>query len=219
MDMSMKRKSNSFTAQFKIGAIFCGIALIIGLVSECSGQTLDEIVKRKAEKYLKDNMHDPSSYEFVSLKLLNKHTVQDDIRHLKSKYEPSTFDRTSLDFHLEYNHFDEVREYKTKIEESKYMYRSLDSLEQSIPTRNKVIFYTYIIRCRAKNAFGAKILSECYVQVGPKPKYELLTVTNNSNEILLGGDDQYPEIKTIQAQARRLSLLIIGLYMDSLGVK
>jgi TonB family protein len=91
---------------------------------------------------------------------------------------------------VRYKDADQVRKYKLDIENDKYLYTMADSIESALEVKdNKVIVYTYLFKARAKNAFGAKVLGEYYVQVTPTLK---VVVLSNESKDLLIGEGKFP---------------------------
>jgi TonB family protein len=201
-------------------------AFTLLIIPFCYSQTRDDIVRAKVEKKLKENMHDPSSYEFVGLKLLAtitykdniyskrdgiKEGIESNISYLKLKLDHSDLLDSEEDFLA-------VKQLKMEIEKGYVLISKIDSLEKVLGNKvNTPIAYNYILRCRGKNGFGAKVLSEYFVQV-KAPKLEVLNIASKAGEIMSGFGD-FPGYGDIIAKEQSIKSMCSGkaqLFIDSL---
>jgi TonB family protein len=203
--------------------IYC-LFLSLTIVLTSFGQTRDQIVRTKIENRIKPRMHDPASYEFVSLKLLsiitfkyNITSIRDDIkREIKS-------DESSLDFELKYysqlrdDDFKKISELKSNLLRNKVLLKGIDSLERGMGSKiNTEIAYNYSYECRGKNAFGAKVLSEYIVQV-KRENWEIINVAQGSDQLIFDFGD-FPGYKALSAQVNKGQQIEVKvkMYIDSL---
>jgi hypothetical protein len=188
--------------------IILGLISLTILVSSCGNKKLtrDEIVRNNAEAYLKTTLNDEKSYEFVDLILLDSVTYKNNIEAFKlTTRQIAILDSISietgkiilqdnLDFNKQFpgtfSEFD-LNEKKADIEKRKielnyknYIIKSCDSLVQALGNKvNDVAAYTYNLKCRAKNSFGAIILCDYLIQVDNKDS--LLKLTDDKDKLLL----------------------------------
>jgi TonB family protein len=197
------------------------IAFLIVVGSMSNAQTIDQKVRIKAEKFLKENMNDPSSYQFVSLKALDPVTYQDNIDDELAPLESDIrMEQITLDIYTdnpEY-HFDAILEGKTKIENAKLLRAKLDSIKKSLNTKlGTVTLYNYSLKCRGKNAFGALVLNEYLVQVAPK-NLELVNMVSNYKDgyYTYGGFPGYKYYQELKDQIEAKPNKIAQDYSDSI---
>ena len=65
-------------------------------------------------------------------------------------------------------------------------YVTEDSIETSLGRRvSQVAAYKYVFRCRGKNAFGAKVLSEYFVETDPAPNFKVINVADTPGQLFV----------------------------------
>lgn len=172
---------------------------IITILTSCQEATLtrDEIVKRNVEEYLMERLNDPESYEFVELQNLDSVIFKANIEHIKNRFQiRMQYEQKQLEGQLEYKNDPILRRslyreewengHSLEIDRYKKLQLAIDSIEIALgDTVNHVASYTYYFSCRAKNAFGAKILSEYILQTTPAPEYEVLNLVNENDKVYL----------------------------------
>lgn len=187
-------KLKNMKQQIKKSSFFI-IILCITLIS-CKDKALsrDEIVKNNAEKYLKDKMDDPSSYEFVELKIIDSVLFKDNI-----EYRKNTFNKDLRQAQSEIKIQEIVKKFpkiydKQKVTELnvgiKKILKKIDSLESNLEQElNDVASYTYKYRCRGNNKLGVKILNEYIIQTNPSPDFKVINLTDNQEKVYLNPND------------------------------
>ena len=183
--------------KIKKSCLFITILFITLISCKDKALTRNKIVRNNAEKYLKNKMDDPSSYEFVELKLIDsvlfkdnieyrKNTFQKDLRLAQSEIKiqeivkkfPTIYDKQK------------VAESNAKIKRIERILKKIDSLESNLEQKlNNVASYTYKYRCRGNNKFGAKILNEYILQTNPSPDFKVINLTDNKEKVYLNPND------------------------------
>lgn len=178
-----------------------GLCLILVLALSSCGEkkpTKDELVKMKAEEYVKSKMNDPASYEFVKLDLLDSVTFNDNIEYRKSYFSRNMgYDKERLERLMRYKteipsmyKQSEVDELNEKIAKNERILTAIDSIANILEARkNEVASYTYIFSFRGNNALGAKILNEYILQTDPSPEYNVINMTNDRDKVFLNPND------------------------------
>jgi len=176
------------------------LAFIVIGVTSCSVKQpkQDDIVKKKAEAYVKEKMNDPISYEFVKLELIDSITFNDNIEYRKDyfsrnmEYDLSSLERKEgykTEFPSMYNEKD-IADLKAQIEKNKRIVSKIDSLETLLGNKkNEVASYTYIFSFRGNNTLGAKILNEYVLQTDAAPDFEIINMTDDKDKIFLNPND------------------------------
>lgn len=173
--------------------------LIIGLTS-CAEKhlTQDEIVKKNTEEYLKSNLNDPESYEFVKLELIDSVLYSDNIKYRKDSFQKDLeYDKGNLERQERYKteipsmyKEEEVAILNHKISKNEKILSEIEALETKLGSeKNEVASYTYIFTFRGNNALGAKILNEYIVQTDPKPNLTIRNMTNDKDKVFLNPND------------------------------
>lgn len=143
---------------------FIALIFLIVLIVSCNSTSLqDSIVKNKIETSILETLDDPSSYEFVNLKLI------DSVTH-RNNYE------------IHKSIIDNVPNHYAK----QGMLRELNAIKNSLSHYNqldKVVAYKYILTFNIKEETGEKVLNEVYLQTGIAPEFEIIDVTPNLIEV------------------------------------
>lgn len=167
--------------------------LLLSICFSCKQSPEDKLRNAFENEVLKD-MHDPSSYEFVSIQFLEPYTGLDKLKNDHKNYiEESNIEALELYYdmllprierykstlasgdlytegHLDYSRNElqkttkEAESIKSEIETHKAV---LDDLSRKIENKDKIdeiIFLKASIKIRAKNALGALVLSEYLIQ-------------------------------------------------------
>jgi len=158
-------------------------------------KTQKEIVRDNAEAYLKPNMNDPESYEFVDLTLMDSVIYADNVEYRKNHFSRDLeSNRRSLERQEEYKdgalssmyNEEEVAKLEERIGRNNKILEAIDSLEVALGDElNDVASYTYIYSFRGNNAFGAKVLNEYILQTNPAPDFEIINMTTDEKRIIL----------------------------------
>lgn len=175
------------------------IILTIGLFS-CGEKkpTRDELVRIKAEEYVKSKMNDPATYEFVKLELKDSVLYSANIDYRKEYFNRNMgYDKESLERLKGYKNEipsmyskEKEDELNDKIRKNEEILTAIDSLANELGSRkNEVASYTYLFSFRGNNALGAKILNEYVLQTNPAPDYEVINMTDDAKKIFLNPND------------------------------
>lgn len=147
----------------------------------------DKAVKEQLEAKLKAAMNDPESYEFASLTLVDSNLYSDNAAALRGNWQQfrdiyqgtiSREQRYQADPLLN-SLFDaeNLRKAENNLASNNAVVAAIDSLALAMGAdTNHVASYTYEFAFRGKNAMGAKVLSQKFVQTGVGPKFEIITV-------------------------------------------
>jgi len=169
------------------------IAILFITLISCKEKTptRDEIVKNNVEKYLKDKMDDPKSYEFVELRLVDSILYKDNVKYRKDGFQKDLkYEKGNLEYQEKNKDEKMVIELKTKIERIENILTKIDSLEYNLGQKlNDVASYTYNFRCRGNNKLGAKILTEYILQTNPSPDFKVINLTDNQDKVFLNPND------------------------------
>ena len=180
---------------------FLIVTIIIGCcVVSCSfkAPSQADIIRKNVEAYLKENMNDPDSYEFVSLMLIDSVLYQDNVNYRKNMFgEYAQFAQDLLEqSNKRFEEFadiyyeEEIEKYKAEISRNELIIEKIDSIANGLGERlNEVASYTYLFKFRGNNAFGSKILNECYLQTDPAPEFNIINLTDDKDKIFLNPND------------------------------
>lgn len=175
------------------------LILTIGLFS-CGEKkaTRDELVRIKAEEYVKSKMNDPATYEFVKLELKDSVLYSDNIDYRKEYFNRNMgYDKESLERLKGYKKEipsmyskEKEDELNVKIGKNEEILTAIDSIANVLGSRkNEVASYTYLFSFRGNNALGAKILNEYVLQTNPAPDYAVTNMTDDAKKIFLNPND------------------------------
>lgn len=167
--------------------------------------TRDEIVKNNIEEYIKPNLNDPESYEFVSLTLLDSVLFIDNINFRKEMFSNriknaeaslGAMTRGNEEFPMTFSE-EEMNKYKIEIENNKTIYSKIEEVEKSMGDKvNDVASYTYVFKMRGNNKMGAKVLNDYFVQTEPSPTLSILNVTDDRDKLYLAPNG-FPDYEDI----------------------
>jgi hypothetical protein len=155
----------------------------------------DEMVRSHSEAKLKQIMNDYDSYEFVSLTLLDSNLYSENAEELREdrRFMIGTSEAT-IELEKGYQsssvladsfNAERLKEAEDRVNAEKAAWADLDKLVLAMGSdSNKVASYTYEIVFRGKNKLGAKVLSKQYIQTGPPPAYDVLTITEDPGKLL-----------------------------------
>ena len=184
------------------------MAFIVIMLYSCKPNP-EKIVKNNIKEYVKKHMHDPESYEFVSLTpfdtVLYKDNIENEIKayeegieHYKQSIE---MNMESIEFDMQFDNNEEriakykseIEEYKKEIEKYNNILNAFDSIKNALGDKiNDIASYTFILECRANNAMGAKILSSFYVQTTPSLDYKIINFTEEISKIVSSTPNKFP---------------------------
>lgn len=167
------------------------------LVFSCSTEkapTREDLVKSSIENYIKPKLNDPETYEFASLTLLDSTTYLDNINY-RIDYFTGQVDRAKneIDRYMGYKEdlpsmFDqiEVDRYQADVDKNTMILSEINTIQEGLGDQvNNVAAYTYSYGFRSKNSFGALVLQEYLMQIGPGPEYEVLQVAEDRDGLYL----------------------------------
>jgi hypothetical protein len=121
----------------------------------------EELVREKAEAFLKEKLGEPAGYEFVSLSPIDTVTFIDNINYRKNQQK-----------------------------DKPHIVAKIDSIAAGLGERvNDPAAYTYLIRFRTNNGQGAEVHNERLLQVGPAPDYEVLNMAADREKLSLNPND------------------------------
>lgn len=175
------------TLQFNMNKILLSFIASISLFMSCNNEpTKNDIIRKNAEELIKNSMHDPASYEFVSIEVIDSDTYKNNInqrKNLFSKRLASGY--RSLSFDLENNRIDDMNKTLLEIKKDSLILVGIDSIENSMKDKiNDVISYTYLFKIRGKNEMGVKILSEYYIQTNAENN-EIINLVDDEKKLYL----------------------------------
>jgi hypothetical protein len=134
----------------------------------------EELVREKAEAFLKEKLGNPAGFVFISLSAIDTVTFIDNINYLKNQQK------------------DKPR-----------IVAKIDSIAKGLGERvNDPAAYTYMIRFRTKNGQGAEVQNEWMLQVGPAPNYKILHMAADDEGLSLSPND-FPGYKEIFVKSNK----------------
>lgn len=166
------------------------------------------IIRQNAEAYLNDKLHDPDSYEFISLGVLDTITYQDNIEDYRQsetsqigwlegrierqidnkKSLPSIFDET------------ELNDSRKELSEIKIRLSKLDSIEKALGTKlTDPAAYLVSYSFRANNKMGALNVHDQYLQVSAGPEFSVLKMTDDLSK-LFSTPNGFPGLQDLYTQ-------------------
>lgn len=150
------------------------------LVISCSSEpdtralTKDEVVKVRAEMKLMTMMDDPSSYEFISIELVDSTSQEYTVINAKEVWQrlldavQGNLDIYILDKELYPSLYDQKKVDAQRADVNKYtkIVNGIDSIGKNLGESIKdATSYVYLFKFRAKNAFNALVLNQYYLQI------------------------------------------------------
>lgn len=188
------------------------LLLSLFFMHSCNKQpSMDDIVRQNVEAYLKPNLNDPQSYEFLELRLIDSVLYKDNIQFRKKMFQDLIADsEKEIESQIKYKddkvfaslyNEERVIENENKIIRNKTILMKIDSIEKQMGSQvNEVASYTYGYRIRANNKMGAKVINEYYLQTKPAPSYEVLNLASDSGKMYSApnGFPGYEEILTTE---------------------
>jgi hypothetical protein len=196
---------------------------MLAFATTVAGQTTEQKVRAQAEAILKPKMHDPSSYEFVSLKIWSRYTYRDAFENLLSSYKLDYFDSSDLRIALILKEEPKkIYECILSLTKQQILAQKLDSIGKARADQlDKVSTVNYLFSSRGKNAFNAKVLTERIVQVNART-LKVFNIATDRGEIVhpieFPGDRDFEAIKNSSSFQKAVREKVIPL-MDSLGYK
>lgn len=162
------------------------VVAVLSFISCEKKQSQEEIIRENISTYIKKDMNDPESFEFVDMEPLDTVTKEvfydreiglikittdgkDDMlkrleRNLKTSQELASYGD-------EYNKYvdDSQRALDEKKLEYLHLEKQIDSLNKLKETVSEkdIEFFTTTVRVRGNNSFGAKILTSYLVRLDP----------------------------------------------------
>jgi DNA anti-recombination protein RmuC len=153
-----------------------------------------QTVQENVEAYLMPKLNDLSSYEFVSLTLVDSVNYKNNILTEKEQQQYLlTIDQEKMEREAKlkedgsslYNPEREIK-FGDSVQKMKALIAEMDSIEQTLGKKlEETASYTYKYSFRGNNALGAKVLNEYIVQTSPGPDFKILNVTGSSDKVLL----------------------------------
>lgn len=132
----------------------------------------EELVREKAEAFLKEKLGDPAGYAFISLSAIDTVTFIDNINYLKNQQKGKP-----------------------------HIVAKIDSIAKDLGERvNDPAAYTYMILFRTNNGQGAEVQNERLLQVGPAPDYKVLNIAADYEGLSLYPND-FPGYKEMMVRA------------------
>ena len=157
--------------KFTLAAMFsCGLLISCGTSEEQPSEATPsqhDIVEANAEAYLQDKLDDPSSYEFVSLELMDSVLYKDNIEYRRKQFAGRDQDLKTQAILIK-----------------------IDSIETGLGEKsNEVASYTYLFKFRNNNGFGAKVLNERIIQTTPAPELGIVNMASDRDGLFLNPND------------------------------
>lgn len=159
--------------------------------------TQQDIVRKNAEDYVKPKMNDPDSYEFAELLITDSVMYSDNIKNSKEWYQGILdFEKDQLAYEKRmkihkskypsiYSE-EKVAKYKANIMKYDNILAEIDSIELKLGEKvNEVASYRYIFTFRENNEFRARVIKEYIIQTKPSPGFEVLTLTDDEDQLLV----------------------------------
>jgi hypothetical protein len=136
-------------------------------------KTTADVIRENIEAYIQDKLHDPNSYEFIDLSVLDTITYKENIEEFKTStklnIETARILKDQSDIKIYNNRLIKLKEIEKSIQ---------DSL-------NNTAAYLYSFKFRANNKMGALTLHDYYVQLTSEPEYEVLNMTTEFDKLYL----------------------------------
>lgn len=182
------------------------------LLSACGANepTHEEIVREHFEAHISDKLNDPESYEFMEIAVIDTVYYKDNIEYRQEsfadriEYAESQIVRSEESINERYLGEDlysasqkegfreDIKGYEEDISRYHNILEEIDSLEIVLGDRvHEAASYTYLIRFRASNAFGAKVINEYIIQTDPEPDFSIINITDEEDQVLLN-PNQFP---------------------------
>lgn len=168
--------------------------LVIISCKEKDVRNRNDIVREEFEKILFDKIDDPKSYEFVDIKQIDSFTIARNISERKSTMldmikmsqkrlgDMEDLNRSVSSYKV-YEDSD-LTKIKHQILDLKKDSVIVDSLVNSLKIRtDEIVSYTYEIRFRGNNKFGAKILDTKYIQTGDSSK--IINIADDKDHLFI----------------------------------
>ncbi|PHS51628.1 MAG: hypothetical protein COB01_09665 [Lutibacter sp.] len=161
------------------------LLIIFSLISCDKNLTKKEIIKKQTFDFLKNNLNDPNSYEFVNLELIDSVSKKDSMKTLIQLNNKKIIRNIkSIKF------YNSVNSKKDRIIELKKNNKDIENQNIDLYGKlkikkndNEIISYTYLLKYRTKNELGASVLYEQYLIAGTNPDYMIIQIINNTDEI------------------------------------
>lgn len=156
--------------------------------------TREEVIRSNVEKILYTNLNDSTSYEFVSIEILDSVSYADNIEdRVKFFVKDLEDEKSKLDDQARYKSLKSysydpksVEKIKQSIKRNEYVLAGIDSIKASlIGAQDSVASYSYLFKFRAANAFGAKVINSYIVQTDPQPSYGVINIAQNREKVYL----------------------------------
>ena len=187
---------------YKILFSLFGICLVIGGCSrndqkkERDTEAIDPLttIKTNAEAHLQTMLNDPKSYEFVSLEFIDTVTYEENINRMKTSHQNDLeLANQNIQSQLEYQKigsfiFDinDLTRSRSDSMNAQTILNGLDSIEKKLSGKIKEeAAYLLIFKYRAKNALGALVINENFLQVTAGPDFKVLNITDNTKRLFL----------------------------------
>lgn len=131
------------------------IIAILTLAVGCKEPEKPRTLADDALDILVSRLNDPDSFELASETLVDSTSIRTNIQRCRDiEGDPEPYKKW----------------WKEQYIEKKKILSALDSAEASFEEMgilDSIVSYTYVITCRATNAFGAKVLGDSYIQIAP----------------------------------------------------
>lgn len=187
------------------------IALTLALygcdASKIGEEERNDMVRTSVEEYYRQHTPPDSSYEFVSLTVIDtilykdniafrRNFIQAEIDHNRSMAEIA---QQKQDTFQTVNFHEKIVEYQDKLERYERVMTGIDSLEKVLGGKgDEVASYTYLFKCKADNGQGKQIEKVYYVQTDMG--FGVLGMTDNKETIFPNPND-FPGYKEMALKA------------------
>jgi len=154
----------------------------------------DGMVRKSIERKLQKEMHDPKSYEFVSLLCLDSITYRKNLEYIlkdcaQSIEEDQRMHKSNSSFNRSYPGSyskEDLEKLQLKIEKEKVLLEKCKTIGDSLGNKlNEVASYLYVFEMRGNNKMGGKVLQEYYVQTSNEHPYVIYNMATEVSELIL----------------------------------
>lgn len=143
----------------------------------------EDIIKDNLKNYLSDKLNDPDSYEFVSLDLVDSVKYIDNINYRLDAFKKNIEWCKSSDR----SEGDKLNE----IKKNEWIIEKIDSIKISLGENvNKLLASKYILKFRANNSLGAKIIYSYFLLVDGENK--IIQMEDNADRIYILNTISFP---------------------------
>ncbi len=182
--------------------------LLISCISfSCSKFPKSEI-QEAIEKVIIPQLDDPSSYEFASLQVLDTirfcDNIQIDRDHFTSMINSS---KKNIEYYK--GRKGGIIDYEENLSNYTQLLEAVNATEKQLgETANNIAAFYCEYKFRFNNSHGQPKLHTLYIQITPKPDFEILAIKENEQGKLLNAPGNYPGRNDIEDQLKKYDKLL-----------